>query len=386
MYNYVSLFSGAGGLDIGLERSGFHAISMNEIDPVFCQTLRSNSGYAKSDGIVYFDNTQIINEDIRKVTSTNLSRGQRIDCVIGGPPCQSFSSAGNQLSILDDRGRLVNEYVRIIGEIQPSVFLFENVRGIVTSRDEFGRPGGVIEKIFHELQSIGYSCRASLLNSADYGSYQRRVRCFIIGVRSGTAPNFPVPSHKEGSGSLFCSPHRSLGQFMEQYSDTDESNYVYPTSALLKILECLPDGSGVKSVGASEPTRPGGHWGYRQGTFIADKTKPARTVTGSSSQDWIRWNGHLRRLTLLEIKRLQGFPDDWHFVGNTAQVYRQIGNAVPIVFGELLGRVMQDHLSRKDNEPPVKLELPLEFQKYIKYTINDQQRNRVARKIHKQFE
>jgi len=317
-----------------------------------------------------------------------LTLGERIDCVLGGPPCQAFSSSGKQKSVLDPRGTLVSQFVRIVDEVRPRAFLFENVRGIVTARDESDRPGGVIRKIINDFESLGYSCRAGLLNAADYGAFQRRVRCFIVGVQNGTAPPFPAETHVAQTQSvrgLFESPWRTLREFLTEWADKEESNFVFPTPALAAQLADLPDGTGLKSRGVAEPTRPGGHWGYRQGTFIADLDLPARTVTGSGSQDWVRWNGVLRRLTLVEVQRLQGFPDDWSFAGTKAEVFKQVGNAVPSIFGELLARTIQSHLQSEAKSPPVRLGFPPEFEKYINYTISDHRRNESARKVHLPF-
>ena len=384
----ISLFSGAGGLDIGFERAGFSTVSMCELEPQFAETLRQNQGWPHSDGHRYFADATIIQNDIREVTAEQLTHGETIDCVLGGPPCQAFSSSGKQKSVLDPRGTLVSQFVRIIGEVRPKSFLFENVRGIVTARDQNGRPGGVIRKIISDFEELGYSCRAGLLNAADYGAFQRRVRCFIIGVKHGVAPEFPETTYvaptAKGRG-LFESPWRTLREFLVESADTDEASYVFPTAALGPQLAELPNGTGLKSRGVAEPTRPGGHWGYRQGTFIADLELPARTVTGSGSQDWVRWNGTLRRLTLLEVKRLQGFPDDWSFAGTKADVFKQVGNAVPSLFGELLARDIQSHLSDNLRTPPVRLGFPAEFEKYINYTISDHKRNESARKVHLPF-
>ncbi len=381
----LSLFSGAGGLDIGFERNGFDIVAACEIEPIFCKTIQSNQDWIHADSRSYFQGTEIINDDIANV---DFSKFKNIDCVIGGPPCQSFSSSGKQLSILDNRGNLVYQFCRAISEVKPKVFLFENVRGIVTARDQNGKPGGVIQEIFRQLESLGYSCRASLLNSADFGSYQRRVRCFILGVKNGTVPEFPAPSHCDVSkgANLFHEPWKTLREFLTQFSDQDQANWVFPTDDLEKQLKELPEGTGLKSAGVSEPTRPNGHWGYRQGTFIANTELPARTVTGSSSQDWIRWNGILRRLTLLEVKRLQGFPDDWVLCGNKAEIFKQIGNAVPTVFGEVLASTIKNYLEKKNSSKPVALGFPKEFWKYIDYTIRDHERNKSARKIHQKFE
>lgn len=381
---YVSLFTGAGGLDIGLERAGLKAVSLCEIEKVFCETLYENQQFKHSDGTDYFCGATIHNEDICDVKGLDLTNGNQIDLVVGGPPCQAFSSAGSQRSVLDARGQLVHEFLRIVDEIEPKMFLFENVRGLVTARDASGEPGGVISDLMEQFHELGYSCRATLLNSADYGSYQRRVRCFIIASRNGRAPLFPETTHQK-SDSLFFPRWKSLGEFLGRSADNDQSNYTFPTEELAKHLKEIPDGSGIKSKGKAEPTRPGGHWGYRQGTFIADQLLPARTVTGSASQDWIRHNGLLRRLTLQEVMLLQGFPEDWHILGTKAQKYKQVGNAVPAVFGELLGTTIREHLENYPSEPPERLEMPESFKGYIDYTKRDHKRNASARTVHQQF-
>lgn len=388
-FSVISLFSGAGGLDIGMERAGFKTLALCELEPKYAETLRQNSGRLRNDGRRYMTDARILQGDIRDLSGRDLAAGANVDCLIGGPPCQAFSSSGKQLSVLDPRGSLVAEFIRLVDDIRPASFIFENVRGIVTARDHLGKPGGVVRQIYSALEELGYSCRAGLLNSADYGAYQRRVRCFIVGVRSGQAPEFPHPTHEnvcDATNSLFAQPWRTLGEFMEKYADTDPQNYVYPTAALKRELDGLPDGAGLKSRGNAEPTRPGGHWGYRQGTFIADKSLPARTVTGSSSQDWIRWQGILRRLTLLEVKRLQGFPDDWEICGNKSDLFKQIGNAVPTVFGEILGDALREHLCKIEAETaPQRLPFPRRFEGYIAYTERDHARNSSARTVHLQF-
>lgn len=384
-FRYVSLFSGAGGLDIGLERAGLQAASLCEIEKVFCDTLRSNQGWRHCDNHAYLESAQIINADLREISHRDLYSGQDLDLIVGGPPCQAFSSSGKQLSILDPRGALVAEFYRIVDALKPKMFLFENVRGLVTARDKTGEPGGVITQLIHILEEIGYSCRAELLNSADYGAYQRRVRCFIIGSRKGKAPAFPEPGF-EKDGGLFGENWRSLEDFLSVHADNDEAEFSYPSPQLAAQLEDIPSGSGIKSPGKAEATRPNGHWGYRQGTFIADLNLPARTVTGSASQDWVRWNGKLRRLTFHEVKLLQGFPADWIVEGSKAQRYKQIGNAVPTVFGEALGKVIAAHLKHFPQGNPVRIGIPDSFKGYMEYTKKDHARNKSARTVHRHFE
>lgn len=382
---YVSLFSGAGGLDIGLERAGLDAVSLCEIEKVFCSTLEKNKGWQHCDHRSYLATARIINADIREIAPKDLSLGGKVDLVVGGPPCQAFSSSGKQLSVLDPRGALVTEFCRIVDALKPRMFLFENVRGLVTARDKSGEPGGVIIQLIGILEELGYSCRAGLLNSADYGAYQRRVRCFILGSKNGIAPDFPAPTFEKEAG-LFGNGWRSLGEFLKLHADSNPSNFTFPSDSLARQLTDIPDGSGLKSPGKAENTRPGGHWGYRQGTFIADKTLPARTVTGSASQDWVRWDGVLRRLTFAEIKRLQGFPDDWVVEGAKAQQYKQIGNAVPSIFGEMLGQIIVEHLGNFPTGKPVRLGIPSSFRGHIEYTKRDHARNKDSRSVHRHFE
>jgi len=383
-FRYISLFTGAGGLDIGLEKAGLKAVSMYEIDKTFCETLSRNKQNKHQDGFDYFAETKINNVDIREISGNDIKQGNEIDVIVGGPPCQAFSSSGKQLSVLDSRGKLVNEFLRLVDEIKPKMFLFENVRGLVTARNKLGEPGGVITELINQFQNLGYSCRTSLLNSADFGSYQRRVRCFIIASSNGNAPLFPNPTHQKSSDA-FHLKWNSLEDFLDKSQDKDKINFVFPTEKLAKELSKIPEGKGLKSIGKVEPTRPSGHWGYRQGTFIADKSLPARTITASSSQDWIRTEAGLRRLTLKEVMLLQGFPEDWYFAGTKTLKFKQVGNAVPIIFGKILGEVIKEHLYNFPTTPPKIFPLPKSFKEYINYTKKDHERNAIARNVHHQF-
>lgn len=383
-HRYVSLFTGAGGLDIGLERAGLEPVVVNEIEPVFCETLEANRGWQHIDGRTYLTDAKVLQGDILELTRDDLWSGGDLDLVVGGPPCQAFSSAGKQLSVLDPRGALVSEYYRVIDELRPRMFLFENVRGLVTARDKNGEPGGVITDLHAILQGLGYSARAIVLNAADFGWPQRRVRTFIVGSRNGAAPVFPEPTHAK-HGGLLHKPWVTLRAFLDEHADRDARNWVVPTAAMAEQLSDIPDGSGIKSPGRAEATRPGGHWGYRQGTFIANLDLPSRTVTGSASQDWVRWEGQLRRLTLQEVKLLQGFPSDWELRGSSAQRFKQVGNAVPAIFGELLGKAIRSHLESFPSGPPEQLSLPEAFHRAIRYTKRDHARNSESRSVHHQF-
>ena len=253
----------------------------------------------------------------------------------------------------------------------------------LTAKGRKGIPGEVLGELLERFKGAGYNCRIALLNAADFGAYQRRVRCFIIGSRIAAAPEFPIPEYAEKeSFSLIPEGCRrkwnTLADFLAKYADTDESQWVRPTPELMAQLIEVSEGSGLKSKGRVEATRPSGHWGYRQGTFIADKSKPARTVTGSSSQDWIRLeDGSLRRLTEREVSMLQGFPNEWQFCGTKADQFQQIGNAVPTIFGEVLGKTMVAYLQDGYKNYPTEnaTVLPKDITEAIRYTIYDNERN-----------
>lgn len=387
--NAVSIFTGAGGLDIGFERAGFRTISALEIHPQYCDTIRTNQGkqiHIGDSSRTYFEDTNILNADICTVSSADLLNGftpDDIDCLIGGPPCQSFSSAGKQQSIFDKRGTLIYEYLRIIKELRPKTFLFENVRGLITAKGYNNEPGEILIELLKSFYDLGYSCRVALLNAAEYGAYQARVRCFIVGSRLAAAPFFPQKQYAKEEEISFIpemsrKKWRTLGDFLKDYADNDESHWIRPTEELATALNNIESGKGLRSTGRVEATRPGGHWGYRQGTFIADLDKPARTVTGSSSQDWIRLpDGTLRRLTLQEVAGLQGFPEEWVFCGKKSDQYQQIGNAVPAIFGELLGGMLAEYIQGKYKEYPENnpMELPSDIKENIRYTKYDNSKN-----------
>jgi len=313
----ASLFSGAGGLDIGIECAGFDVIFRADFSSECCETLRANNREATLMDVCDLD---------------SLPTG--LDLVFGGPPCQSFSSAGMMGGVSDSRGQLVFEFARLVASARPKLFLMENVRGFATSKSHNGVPGDVLMTLVTAMEEEGYACRVALLNAADFGSPQRRIRLFVMGSLAGDPPDEPKPVRWKGGSP----PWKTLGWFLENHGDKDETSWVRPTPKLLEALMDMPDGSGLKSPGKKETTRPSGHWGYKQGAFVADRSLPARTVTASPTTDLVRLSdGSLRRLTLREIAGLQGFPPEWKFYGSRSQRFRQVGNAVPVPLAEAVG-------------------------------------------------
>ena len=384
---FISLFSGAGGLDLGMEMAGWKGLYAADIDPAAVASLRANQG--KQIGQNRFLAEAVIeHSDVRSVTGEdllqrlNLEKGE-VPLLIGGPPCQSWSSAGRQKGFDDPRGRLFADFIRIACELGVQFLMFENVRGLLTARGPDGRPGSALEFIRKQLLDAGFQTCVTLVNAADYGVGQRRVRLIVFGYRSGSAFSFPQSTHdKDGaSGQSWISLQDVLGSIAPPVSD----EVIYPSGLLANQMKDLPAGTGVKSPGKKEATRPGGHWGYKQGAFIADLNRPARTVTANSQQDWIRdpLLG-LRRLSPRECAAIQSFPADWEFVGKRNDLYRLIGNAVPPKLACSIGNALLDHLHQSDNAPIDIIDLaplPVKLASAIKYTEQEERRNGESRRL-----
>jgi DNA (cytosine-5)-methyltransferase 1 len=390
-YNLVSLFTGAGGLDIGLEQAGFRTVAAVDNDPDCVRTLLVNqaAGINCDDGSAHLQETNIIASGIETVKASDLRPSTanskwQLDLLAGGPPCQPFSSSGKMLSVADPRGRLFEDFVRLAEGLKPKLILFENVRGLVTARGSKGEPGEVLRMVRRSFEGIGYATTFALLNAADYGCPQRRVRCFMLASRCTCLPQFPEATHCEfPQSSLFGKLTKwvTLGDYLTATDSPSVQETVRPTERLAAQLAEVAAGSGLKSAGARETTRPGGHWGYRQGTFIADLTQPARTITASASQDWVRLSdGSLRRLTLRECAGLQGFPSEWQFSGSIASKFRQVGNAVPSIFGRVLGQSLIEALAGGQRSKAESAPFPREFDEAIAYTRREQVRNGDSRR------
>jgi len=390
----VSLFTGAGGLDAGLERAGFSTVSAVDIDADCVATLKLNrdSRVAIDERRFFLDEAAILCGSVVELRARDLRPPDappswHPDLLAGGPPCQPFSSAGKQLGVADPRGKLFLEFVRIARELRPKYILFENVRGLATQRGPAGKPGEVLLSVRDAFEAAGYATSFAILNSADFGAAQRRVRLFMFGARVGPMPAFPPPTHSEAdrAPSLLAGvrPWVTLGEFLDREAIVvPPEDVVRPSPGLAKLLAGVDEGCGLRSAGARETTRPGGHWGYKQGTFIASRERPARTVTAAATQDWVREaDGSLRRLTVSECAALQGFPSRWRFAGDRVSQFRQIGNAVPSHFGFALGRAIVDALTRGSKRArPSSVPLPSGILQSIAYTEREERRNGTARR------
>ncbi|HEV2785314.1 MAG TPA: DNA cytosine methyltransferase [Solirubrobacteraceae bacterium] len=383
----VSLFSGAGGLDAGLEQAGFTTLLAIDNDPDSVATLAA----AKKRRLpvdanrCYLQDATIVEADLTKLTKAKLLElwGQDTAPAVlaGGPPCQSFSSAGRMRGIEDERGRLFLDFVRAARALKPEFVVFENVQGLVTARDSDGNVGGVLTLVRDAFEKAGYACSFALVNAADYGTPQRRVRLVMVGSRRHPLPGFPpAPTHsREGGNGSLLTPWVSLREALADVAEPTGADVVRPGDALAAKLAEVGPGSGIRVGGRVENNRPGGHWGYRQDGFVADWDQPSRTIRSATTPDWLRLeDGSHRRLTWWECARLQGFPEEWAFQGTVTSRFRQVGNAVPVQLAHALGGAVAAAL---DAGPlprgikPQSAEWPASFRRRIRYTKAEQRVN-----------
>lgn len=379
----IDIFSGAGGLSAGLERAGWQTVAAIDSDSAAIASLKASQArrllIPGDSNRSYLQNTNIVGQDIASITGDDLrprnaSANWRPTLLAGGPPCQPFSSAGKQLGVQDPRGTLFMHFVRLAAELRPRFVLFENVRGLVTARCPDGKPGGVLQYIQQQFERIGYACRFQLLNAADFGAPQRRVRLVMLASEEFELPAFPEPSHAPTAECklLGLKPWVSLRRFLASFPPPDPADIVRPSGQKAKELSALSPGTGLRAAGIVEANRPSGHWGYRQDSFLADQDLPSRTIRAATTPDWIQESdGLLRRLTWKECAALQGFPEQWQFVGSKAAVFRQIGNAVEGRVAHAIGVALLEHALVARKQRPTSPEWPREFLRSLSYTTKE---------------
>lgn len=389
MPELVSLFSGLGGLDVGLEAAGWECVFATDIDPRAVESLHANQGFRLQGGARFLEGAQIECGDIRYLSGANVMartgrRRGEIALLAGGPPCQSWSSAGHQLGFDDPRGQLIGQYLRVASELDCRYLLFENVRGLVTARGPDGVPGSALAWLREQLFARGWQTHVELLNAADYGVPQRRVRVVLVGFRAGDTPRLPAPSHAKALNFDGLLSWRTLGDCLAELEPPTDDEIIRATGKLASELAAIPPGSGVKSPGKREATRPGGHWGYKQGAFVANLALPARTVTANAQQDWIKDPAlGLRKLSPRECAAIQTFPVGWFIAGKRSDQYRLVGNAVPPHLAHVIGAALFESCERATR--PTRwtslAPLPDRLQSAIAYTQREEHRNGQSRRI-----
>ena len=325
--NIVALFSGAGGLDIGFCDIGFTLIESVELERKFVQTMLHNQSSGK-----YFRQANVLAKDIRHY-EPNISA--KIDFVIGGPPCQSFSAAGRRAAGVagtkDVRGNLFEEYVRVLKKLKPKGFLFENVYGLLGAEK-----GESIKKIVCAFREIGYNISYRVLDAADYGVPQHRERLIIVGSKDKVF-KFPKPTH--GIDSIDNFPHYSAEKAI-QFSSFPKIDKLQSINGRFgHLLNEVPPGLNysffTEKMGHPNPIFA---WRSKFSDFLykADPSKPIRTLKASGGQYTGPFHWENRQFTIEELKRLQTFPDDYKILGNRAIASKQIGNSVPPQLARIL--------------------------------------------------
>ncbi len=301
----VSLFSGAGGLDLGFIMAGHTIIWANDLYEDAVNTYRKNIG------------DHIVCEDISKINEADIPN---CDIVIGGFPCQGFSVANTKRHADDTRNALYKQLIRVIDAKKPKFFLAENVKGLTNLLG-----GKVFEMILSDFRDLGYNVCAKVLNAADFGVPQTRQRVIIVGVRSDLDFEyvFPSPTH-----------------------DKNGSNGLPKWVSVLSALSNIPDPDQPNDLPNHEYSKYklefNGYLGHRP----LDPEKPAPTVTArGDSKGGVVILPHpnaARRMSCRELATVQSFPLRFEFTGNRSSVYRQIGNAVPPLLGYAVARMFND--------------------------------------------
>lgn len=333
---FIDLFCGCGGLSHGLEMAGHHCLLGVDMDGAAIASFQRNHPQAKS-----------WNGDIRKLTGAALKKligTDRVDMVVGGPPCQGFSTVGKG-EVEDVRNGLFRQFVRVVKETKPRVILFENVTGLVAKKN-----APVLKKIFKHFEDLGYTMEARVLSAEEYGVPEVRRRAIIMGVLKGEC-RFPLPTHgARGKQKLV-----TVRDAWKSLKASDGKIYNHDVSlAQVKKLEdrqrlkFIPAGHGVRYREDEEKykipkkLRFDVDWDeLREGRFRQTRlqrlplNRPAPTILTARTSYYHPTEP--RYLTPREAAACQGFPNDFVFEGSQTAQFRQVGNAVPPLLGKVLG-------------------------------------------------
>ncbi len=310
-FTILSLFSGGGGLDVGLEMAGLLTVACVDNDPESCKTLRFNR-----------PEWDVFEGDIRQYEPTG-----NYDLVVGGPPCQGFSTAGKG-NPDDPRNFLWREYFRIVEKVRPMALLLENVAGMANKKNAHH-----LNEFVDQLRHLGYIVTYGILNAADFGVPQQRKRLIVL-AGYGWTPELPTPSRsskhvsaKEAIGDLLAASHA-----VANHEPNDHAPHVVERWSKLKEGEVDPN--------------------YRRGRIYSDRPSPTIRAGGGHGPRGDHLAGfhppiHFslpRQLTVRESARIQSFPDSWIFQGSKTAQGRQVGNAVPPVLAKAIGESLRDGL------------------------------------------
>ncbi|MFI9809674.1 DNA cytosine methyltransferase [Streptomyces sp. NPDC052301] len=339
----ISLFSGAGGLDLGVEAAGFEVRAAVERNKDAALTMEKN--FPALDSV-------IVNDILKTTTSEILDRaglknGERPDLLVGGPPCTPFSKSGFWLDWkregLDPDASLLQEYTRVLRESKPRAFILENVYAL-TYNNKASRPA--FDRLLKEIKEAGYEFDWKVLNAADYGVPQARPRLFIVGAPAGErTPSLPTATHtgkweRRSSGTEGSAPYVTTGEALEGLvCDPEPEENV--GGQFGHLLPDVPPGDNylfyTEKRGHPDPLF---EWRSRYWSFLLklDPAKPSPTIQAQPGPYVGPFHWDNRRLRIPELKRLFTFPDSFEFVGSRSSVQAQVGNSVPPRLAEAVAR------------------------------------------------
>lgn len=361
--NVVDLFCGIGGVAHGFHQvGGFNTLFANDVDDDMCKSFALN-----------MPKINVICDSIANIKFKELIGKNKVDIVVGGPPCQAYSTSGKRL-MDDPRASLYQQYYRALVETQPQMFIYENVRGLLSMAN-----GKLFEEVQRLFASLGYFVEAQVLNAADYGVPQERERVIVVGVRDGIKFEYPKKTHASSSelkrGDLFeqgLLPHLTLaeaisdlpfieaGTSSEKYASKPKNQYqelmrknapktlmdhiaANHGEALMRVIRNVPEGGIQKDI--PEEFRPKSGFPNSYGRLWWDR--PSMTITrnlGTPSSARCIHPKCDRALTTREGARIQSFPDDFEFYGSRAKKNLQIGNAVPPLLAKALAKQVKKAL------------------------------------------
>lgn len=365
-----SFFTGAMGLDLGLESVGLHPTLANEIDPRFCETIRTNR-----------PELDLIEGDVSHLSAGMLRERRQFDgevyLMVGGPPCQSFSSGGKRAGLNDPRGNLIYEYFRLISEVSPRFFVFENVANLTTAalqhRPIAERPGkhwslkqyngslnreidgakpltedelsgSALRQIARDARALGYHISFAVVDAADFGAPQHRLRFVMLGSRDHPPPTMPPATH-----GIADRPFATVRDAIFHMQNEPGPHSAY-TDGVKRYFDLVPEGGNWRdlpkdlqeqALGGSFQAGGGKTGFYRRLAW----DRPSPTITGRANRKGsaLCHPSESRPISVREAAALQGFPENWKITGAMNAQYTQVGNAVPVHLGAAIGQAILAH-------------------------------------------
>jgi len=363
----LSFFTGAMGLDLGLEKAGLETILACEFDKWSKQTIMRN----RPNLPLLSDIWEHTADSVREAAGLTVS--DEVDVVVGGPPCQAFSTAGRRKGFEDERGNVFLHFIDVALDIKPRYIVIENVRGLLSAAlkhrphnergegfpalDQDELPGGALQHIIRVLSDHGYSVSFNLYNAANFGAPQTRERVILICSRDGERVPYLVPTHSDDP-SFGLPGWVSFREAVEDLDPDKHRNLEFPENRIrfYKMLgpgqywKHLPEDLQREALGNSFHSG-GGKTGFLR-RLAWDKPSPTLVTHPAMPATDLAHPTELRPLSVQEYKRLQGFPDDWHIEGSLVQQYKQIGNAVPVPLGMAVGRQLIAHAAGAPDMAP----------------------------------